>query len=380
MSLAALIALVVAAVAIALLLATWVVYPLVMIAVARLRGRPPVMRHSWRPRVTVLLATREPAEAITARVNNLLASAYPSDLLEVVVGLEPGLPNEAELLAAVSSLPRTRAAVGDAPGGKAANLNAAERAATGQLLVFADSYQRFGANTISQLVAALGDPRFGAVSGSLHLPGESEGHPSLVDRYWRLERRLREAEGAVSSSVGVTGAVYAMHRDAWAPLPAGLILDDLYVPMRVVLAGRRVGFLPGAVAREVRTVGASREYGRKVRTLTGNLQLCAWLPAVLSPLRNPIWLQFICHKLMRLATPYLLLVAMLAAAIALLVAVPRWIPPILGAGAALALIVAWAPIAPLRRVRETVRWGFTMQAAVVTATVRGLRGQWDVWQ
>lgn len=371
-------ALLVAVIASLLVVATWVIYPLILVAIADRRGRPPVPRAGWRPRVTVLLATREPPEAIIARVENLLAADYPADALDIVIGLEPG-PATGATITALAALPRTRVVVGDAPGGKASNLNAAERAATGEILVFADTYQRFDATTITSLVEALGDPRFGAVSGALHLPGERTGTPSLVERYWSLERRLRWAEGAIGSSVGVTGAVYALRRTAWAPLPAGLILDDLFVPMRVVLARQRVGFLPDAIAREVRSAAADREYGRKVRTLTGNLQLCAWLPDVLSPTRNPIWLQFVWHKLMRLATPYLLLVALAAAGIALLLAVPHLVPALLGAALAGAVAVMWAPVAPLRRVRETVRWAFAMQAAVVTATVRGFRGQWDVW-
>ena len=53
----------------------------------------------------------------------------------------------------------------------------------------------------------------------------------------------------------------------------------------------------GSLAQDARTKGA-------VRTLTGVIQVCAWLPGVLNPLRNRIWLQFVFHKLLRLLTPY----------------------------------------------------------------------------
>ena len=45
-----------------------------------------------------------------------------------------------------------------------------------------------------------------------------------------------------------------------------------------------------------------------MRTLTGVLQLCAWLPQTLAPVRNPVWPQFVTHKLLRLLTPYWVLV------------------------------------------------------------------------
>jgi len=55
----------------------------------------------------------------------------------------------------------------------------------------------------------------------------------------------------------------------------------------------------------VRSIAPVAEFQRKVRTLTGNWQLCAWLPAVLVPWRNPVWAAFLCHKILRLLTPFL---------------------------------------------------------------------------
>lgn len=370
------VALLIAAFAALLLIGTWVLYPLFAVLLARLRPRPARAVGGWRPRVTVILATREAPEAVRARVADCLAADYPADRLEVVVGLERGgLTTPADIAGE-----RVRAVLGDAPGGKACNLNAAVREATGEVLVFADTFQRFAPDTIRLLVETLADERFGAVSGALVLPGEHAGRPTLVERYWQFERRLREAEAIAASTVGVTGAVYALRRDAWAPLPAGLILDDLFVPMRVVLSGRRVGFVPEARAYDARAAQPEREYGRKVRTLTGNFQLCAWLPSVLLPWRNPIWMRFVWHKLMRLATPYLLGVAMLSILVAALLRAPVVVLAMLGGLAVLTAIVAWAPTTTLARLRETVRWGMAMQAATVSATIRGLRGQWDVWQ
>jgi biofilm PGA synthesis N-glycosyltransferase PgaC len=49
------------------------------------------------------------------------------------------------------------------------------------------------------------------------------------------------------------------------------------------------------------------EFYRKVRTLSGNFQLITHLPSALLPWRNPIWLQLVSHKLLRLLVPWLLL-------------------------------------------------------------------------
>lgn len=370
------VALLIAAISALLLVGTWLLYPFAAVLTARFRPRPAQAVKGWQPRVTVILASREAADAIESRVENIRESDYPAEHLDIVVALERASDTSPEQLES----PGLRVVVGDEPGGKACNLNAAVRVATGEILMFADTYQRFAPDTIRLLVEELADERFGAVSGALILPGEQVGRASLVERYWQLERLLREAEGIASSTVGVTGAVYALRRSLWKPLPAGLILDDVFVPMRVVLGGSRVGFVRNALAFDIREAAPEREYGRKVRTLTGNFQLCAWLPSVMLPGSNPIWGRFVWHKLMRLATPILCMLLFSSLLVWAALHYPQAVLILSVVLTASALLIAWAPTRALARLRETARWGVTMQAAVLSATIRGLRGQWDVWR
>ncbi len=359
----------------ATLAAIWLGYPAVIALVALLRPRRSGVAHDPAPTVTAVLATRDDADAVGQRVADLLAGEYPGDRLEVIVARDATatavLPPFAD--------PRVRIVAGDPPGGKAATLNAGVRAARGDLLVFADAHQRFSPDAIPALVRALGDARVGAASGMLDTATRGASL-SVSDVYWLYERRLRQAEARVHSSVGVTGAIYAMRRALWAPLPSGLILDDLYVPMRLVLAGHRVDFVAEARAVDTRRFKAEQEYRRKVRTLTGVLQLCAWLPGVLVPWRNPVWAQFICHKLLRLLSPYLLLLGLLGAAGAAVPLLRGGVPLAAALGLAGAVLVGLAVSAALRRrVLGQLAWGVGLQRAIVVATYNGLRGRWDVW-
>ena len=360
----------------ALVLFTWGGYPLLVAALASLRRRPvPGDPGVAKARVSIIVATVGDDDAIIERINDLARSEYPKVLLDVVIALD-ARRDTSTVRVPVCDLP-VRIVRGDAPGGKAMALNAGVRAATGELLVFTDLAQRFEPATIPRLVAALiADERLGAVSGALYLT-ERRGRFSAANVYWHMERQLRGNEARLHSAVGVTGAVYAMRRALWAPLPEGLILDDLYAPMQLVLRGYRIGFEGRALAHDARHFAPREEYRRKARTLTGVLQLCAWLPGVLAPMRNPIWLQFVSHKLLRLATPYLLLAAAAGLAWQLAGVKPFGLPAWTWGAA---LVVALAPIGLSRRFREAATGALYMQAALIKAAMNALRGEWDVWQ
>ena len=48
--------------------------------------------------------------------------------------------------------------------------------------------------------------------------------------------------GVLVGAVGVSGALYAMRRSLFQPIPPGTVLDDVLVPMRVAAQGKRVVF------------------------------------------------------------------------------------------------------------------------------------------
>ncbi len=371
-----------------LVLVPWLLYPAATFGAAALVGRlgrrPEAPAGAW-PTVTCVLATRDAPDVVRERVADFLAQDYPTERLDVVVAVDAAAADA--LLPALGALAIERVTVvaGDGPGGKCPALNAAVRAARGEVLLFSDARQRFAPDVAHKLVGALrADPRLAITSGRLLLPADAEGS-GLFRLYSRLELNLRAAEARLHSAVGVSGSIYAVWRRHWAPLPEGLILDDVYLPMRLALAGGRVGFVPDAYAYETRRVVAAQEFRRKVRTLTGNYQLCAWLPGVLVPLRNPIWLQFVCHKLLRLLLP----VGVLLAGAGLAGVVARGVVGRFGGGglagavtaAALGAVwVAWGRDGVARRLRGGVVQFGSMQAAVVVAAFYGVRGEWDVWK
>lgn len=291
-------------------------YPLLLAAWARLARRRPrttagVTR--W-PAISIVLAARNEGRRLPERITNLLQVAYPGPREIIVVS--DGSTDDT--VRAAESFGDAVRVIAVPAGGKPLALNAGVDAATGEIVVFADARQRFAPDALVQLVANFSDPGVGCVTGQLMLDAEARPSASTVgdgvSLYWKYEKWLRRNESMVWSTLGATGAIYAMRRELWRPLPAETLLDDVLAPMRVVLAGSRVVFEERALAYDEASVDAPAEARRKVRTLAGNYQILAQEPRLLLPIANPVWLQYLSHKLGRLLVPWALVGALFASA------------------------------------------------------------------
>lgn len=301
-----------------IVLYVYVGYPAVLAVWARMVRRPLHRSDSHRPSVSVVIAARNEAERLPARIENLLASDYPAGRLEIVIVSDGSVDGTARAVAPYvlqrdalqpASMPSVRFIERPAAG-KAAALNHGVAAARHELIVFADARQRFAPDTIRRLAANFADPAVGAASGELVLDCETGSADSTVadgvSTYWRYEKWLRARESEIDSMLGATGAVYAMRRECWRELPAGTILDDVLAPMRAVLAGYRVIFDPRARAFDTAAPDASTEARRKSRTLAGNYQILSREPRLLVPGVNRVFVQYVSHKVGRLFVPWAL--------------------------------------------------------------------------
>jgi cellulose synthase/poly-beta-1,6-N-acetylglucosamine synthase-like glycosyltransferase len=256
------------------------------------------------------MVVRNEAAGLERKLENLMASDYPSDLMEIVVASDGSTDGTNKILSGYSNLNRVRAILNPESRGKAAGINDAVAAAQGEIIVFNDARQKVEPDALRLLVENFADPGVGCASGELMLGDPDSGEAAKgTGLYWRIEKKIREWEAASGSVVGATGALYAVRRNLLAPIPADTILDDVYIPMQVVRQGSRVVFDPRARAWDVPNLGTEREFARKVRTLSGNYQLLQLSPWLLRS-ENPLRFQFVSHKLLRLLAPFALATAL----------------------------------------------------------------------
>ncbi|MBI1735596.1 MAG: glycosyltransferase family 2 protein [Candidatus Rokubacteria bacterium] len=296
--------------ALLLLAYTYAGYPLVMWLRARARPRP------WRsggalPTVTIVVVAYNEAPRIERRLQNLLTLDYPASRVNVLVASDGSTDGTAARARAVD--PRRVTVVAfDQRRGKPAVLDDVVPRARGDVVVLADARQHFERRALRALAAPFTDPSVGAVSGelmllSLHSTPGADG----AGLYWRYEKAIRRAESLVGSTVGATGAIYAIRRRLFEPIPEDTLLDDVLIPVHIARQGYRVVLVSEARAWD-RVMPVRHEFGRKVRTIAGNFQLLARERWLLSPLQNPLWFQTVSHKALRLLGPALLAVTFLA--------------------------------------------------------------------
>ncbi len=289
---------------------TYALYPLGVWLLARLFGRPLQLDGPPPASVSIVLSAYNEQGTIRRRLDELIGLITPlGDAGEVIVVSDGSTDQTADIVNTYVAHSPVRLIELSVNQGKAVALSRGVEAACGEILVFADARQRWAADALERLLDNFRDASVGAVCGDLILE-TSPGVLAGVGLYWRFEKWLRIQESRIHSTVVLTGAISAVRRALFPPLPPGMMTDDLYWPIQVSMAGYRVIHDSGAKAYDRLPAHARDEMRRKLRTLCGNFQLFGGTPSVVLPWRNPVWIQLISHKLMRLVVPWAMLGAL----------------------------------------------------------------------
>lgn len=294
--------------ALGLIVYTYAIFPLLTL----LRGllwRKPYHSAEITPRVSLIIAAYNEAQNIGAKLDNVLALTYPRQKLEVIVASDGSTDGTDEIVRGYTthgirllSLPR---------GGKAPALNAAVAAATGDILVFSDANSMYAPNAIHALVRPFADPTVGGVAGNQVYLKEKGGGASGggEQSYWSFDRKLKQLQSAAGNAISATGAIYAIRRFLFQPVPGG-VTDDFTISTGVITQGQRLVFAPDAIAYEPVAGSGDREFGRKVRIITRGLRAVIVRRELLNPFRYGFYaLQIFSHKVLRrlVVIPLLLL-------------------------------------------------------------------------
>jgi len=283
------------------------VYPLLLSLWAKVRPKP-IRKAPIRTRVSIVVPVRNGARWVEAKIQSLLATNYPGELIDVLI-VSDGSTDGSDALA--SQYPDTRVRLLALPaGGKAVAVNRGIESVSGEIVVLTDVRQTFDPDAIPKLWACFAEPEVGVVTGELVIREGVNREEYNIGLYWHYEKWIRRNLNRIDTMLGATGSIYAIRRELAPRIPAEILLDDVYVPFAAAFRGARIYFEDEAKAYDLPTA-LQAEFWRKVRTQAGVYQILFHFPALLSPF-NRRFVHFLSHKMGRLLLPFALLAALLS--------------------------------------------------------------------
>lgn len=280
-------------------------YPACVAVLSRIRPRPIQTENAWHPTISVVIAAHNEGDVLGPKIDTVRRAACGSDRLQILVVDDASTDDTVAVAqtagAQVLSVPHRV--------GKSEAINRGVRESTGDIVVLSDASAMLDPVALRALVAPLGDPTVGVVSGAIDYRGTNRA-ASGARWYWRYEDRIRRWETASGSTVGVNGNLFAFRRADFEPLPPGTVNDEFTIAMRIAARGDRVVYAPNARCTDAASVDLNAERARRSRISAGRVQA---LRGPLSGLwRRPVlgW-RVGSHKALRLALPFLVMAAAL---------------------------------------------------------------------
>jgi cellulose synthase/poly-beta-1,6-N-acetylglucosamine synthase-like glycosyltransferase len=302
--------------ALAMILFTYLGYPILIFTLSLLIPRP-VRRAEICPRVSLIIAARNEERDIASKLENALALDYPKELLQIIVASDRSEDRTDEIVRGFANrgviLHRRLAREG-----KTRAQQAAVSVSTGDILVFSDATTRYKPDTLRKLVRSFADPSVGCVTGQLVYRDRRDGigASSAISEgcrsYWSYERLLKSWESRVGSLIGVSGCLYAVRRSCYAKLAADMI-DDFVIAIEIQSQGLRSVYEPEAMCVEETNHRGRDEFRMRVRVIEQTMNALYRYGDLLNARKHGLFVfQTFCHKKLRYIIPAWLILALVA--------------------------------------------------------------------
>jgi cellulose synthase/poly-beta-1,6-N-acetylglucosamine synthase-like glycosyltransferase len=295
---------------ISILLYTYCGYPALLCMISKFFSshgtvRPP---SSYWPKVDMLIAAYNEEKVIRDKIENCLNLAYPEEKLTVWIASDGSSDRTNDIVkefmkhsSRIRLLEYTRS-------GKSGVINKALPQLEADITVFSDANTEYDPGAIQRMVVHFADPNVGCVCGRLiyRNPGEVVSGKG-ESFYWKYETALKKMESGIGYVAGANGAIYAIRRLLFEPLPPNTINDDFTISMRIVERGFKCLFEENAIAYEDVAPSMESEFRRHVRDGAGHYIAMGHLLGLLNPLLGMRSLIYWSHRILRWISPFILI-------------------------------------------------------------------------
>jgi cellulose synthase/poly-beta-1,6-N-acetylglucosamine synthase-like glycosyltransferase len=300
-------------VSLALVVYTYVGYPLVLWALTRIRSRAVRKRETY-PSVSIIVAARNERDKIRRKIEHTLTLDYPKERFEIIVASDASDDGTDEIVKEYEGR-GVRLVRAPQRHGKEHVQSLALAAANGDIMVLTDAATLLAPDALRRLMENFADPTIGAVS-SEDVVVDAAGNPTAEGLYVRYEMWVRRLESRFHSLVGLSGSCFAMRKELCSYWPSTLA-SDFMAALHAARAGYRSIADPSARGSFVAVGSAEAERRRKTRTFLRGITVLMANLDLLNPVRHGRFaFQLASHKLLRFSAPLLLLTALAASGLA----------------------------------------------------------------
>ena len=292
--------------AFAVLAYQYVGYPLLLAALAALRGRSTTAsyaRDEDLPSVTLVISAYNEAEVLDGKIRNALAQDYPKDRFEIVVASDGSsdATNEIARSYAADGVVLHEYAVNR---GKNLTLNDTLPRARGDVIVFTDANGMYQKEAIRTLVQGFADPRVGSVCGELIYKNFNDNPIAEgYNRYWELDQMQKRLESRLGCLLGANGSIFALRKSLCRPIPND-VCNDMVQPIWVAAAGHLCLYEPRALSFEAGSRNLNDELKRRSRIIGRGIRgIAAVWPDIARQRAWLVGLELLSRKGLRYLTP-----------------------------------------------------------------------------
>ena len=295
---------------IVLLLHTYLLYPLIMYILFKIKGSKSRNTSQSLEAVSILMSVYNEEKVIAKKLESIINSDYPIDKLEILIGSDGSSDKTDNIILKYSNkYPQIKFKRFGGRNGKPSIIEKLKKVAVNDILIITDANVFFKKNTIKELVKHFNDPKIGLVDSRMTNTGFKKEGISIQEKgYINMEGNLKYFEGELFNClIGPFGGCYAIRKSLLPKVPKTFRVDDFFICMHVLESGYFSICERKAIVHEDVSNIIGEEFRRKSRIATGNIQNFIYYKHLLISLNKTYVWCYISHKVIRWLGPILLI-------------------------------------------------------------------------
>lgn len=274
----------------------------------------------FQKRIIVLIAAYNEEKVIATKIESIIQSNYPTNLIEVWVGSDASTDQTDHIVQSYrQQFPFIHLVRMEGRVGKPTIINRLMKQSGANLnpdaiVLMTDANVFFEKEMLQNLVNGFANERVALIGANVinTVPGNEQAGV-MEEVYINRENQLKQLESDWKGvMIGPFGACFAIRASVFKEIPINFIVDDFFWCLQVLEQGYLACFNSMAICYEDLPGKWQEEFRRKRRIAYGNFQNLIYFNKLLLKFWTPIGFAFWSHKGIRWLAPCFLLIAILA--------------------------------------------------------------------